>query len=77
MLIALLKCSKVLYFVGGAVAAVAGQKAVKSGKVRALCVSGLAAGMKLQKEAQVAFQNIKEEAVDICYDAAKKTESEE
>ena len=39
----------------------------------AAAVTGLAKGMKLQKDAKAAFQNMKDEASDICYDA--KTEA--
>ena len=33
--------------------------------------------MKLQKDAQVTLQNMKEEAEDICFDAKKEAEGEE
>lgn len=49
------------------------QKILKADKTRSLAVTGLAKGMKLQKDAKAAFQNMKDEASDICYDA--KTEA--
>ena len=67
----ILKNEKLLFFICGIAASLAGLHALKSGKARKACVMGLAAGMKLQKQAQEAFVNIKEEAVDICHDAAK------
>ena len=67
------KNEKVLYFVGGLVAAAVGSKAVKSGKARELGVKGLAAGMVLQKKAQEAFINMKEDATDMCHDAAERS----
>jgi len=54
-----------------------GVKALKSDKTRDLCVKGIAKGMKLQKDAQETFQNMKEEASDICFDAKQQTDSEE
>jgi len=54
-----------------------GVKALKSDKTRDLCVKGIAKGMKLQKDAQETFQNMKEEASDICFDAKQQTGSEE
>ena len=64
-----LKNKKIAYFVGGIVTALVGTKILKSKKTRALCVSGLAKGMKLQKDAEAVFQSMKEDAQDICYDA--------
>ncbi len=64
-----LKSEKFLYFVGGIAAATVGVKALKSDTVRKACVSGLAKGMKIQKDAQAAFQTMKEDAQDLCYDA--------
>lgn len=54
-----------------------GVKALKSDKTRDLCVKGIAKGMKLQKDAQETFQNMKEEASDICFDAKQQIGSEE
>ena len=54
-----LKSEKFLYFVGGIAAATVGVKALKSDTVRKACVSGLAKGMKIQKDAQAAFLDIK------------------
>ena len=72
----MLKCFKDEKFwcaVGGAAAVILGKKVVKAKKTRELAVTGLAKGMKLQSDAKEAFQNMKDEASDICYDA--KTEA--
>ncbi len=71
-----LKNEKFLYFVGGALAATYGVKALKSEKTRKACVSGLAKCIKLQNDAQVTFKNMKEEAEDICYDAKQQADGE-
>jgi len=70
MLSILLRNQKVLFFVGGAAAALLGAGTVKSGKMREICVKGMAAGMKLQKQAHETFVNIREEAQDLCHEAA-------
>lgn len=67
-----IKNEKFICFVGGVLAATYGVKALKSEKARKLCVSGLAKCMKLQKDAQVTFQNMKEDAQDLCYDAKQE-----
>ena len=77
MLKNLLTSGKFHAFLGGAVVAIVAPKVLKSEKTRAFCVKGLAAGMKLQKDAAEAFENIKEEAADICLDASKEAESRE
>ena len=58
------KNEKLWCAVAGAAAVIVGKKILKA---------GLAKGMKLQKDAKAAFQNMKDEASDICYDA--KTEA--
>lgn len=72
-----LKNEKLLCFVGGILTATYGVKALKSDKTRNACVKGIAKCMKLQKDAQVTLQNMKEEAEDICFDAKKESEGEE
>lgn len=69
----ILKNEKLWCAVAGAAAIVVGKKVLKSEKTRNLAVTGLAKGMKLQNDAKATFQNIKDEASDICYDA--KTEA--
>ena len=71
------KNEKFLWFLAGTAAATLGVKALKSRKARDLAVQVLAKGMKLQQEAKVTFQNMKEEATDICYDAKKEAGIEE
>jgi hypothetical protein len=63
------KNEKVLCALGGAVAVIIGNAVLKSPKTRKIAVSGLAKGMKLQNDAKEAFQNMKDEAQDICCDA--------
>lgn len=63
------KNEKFFCFLGGAVAATLGVKALKSNTTRMVCVSGLAKGMKIHRDAQAVFQNMKEDAQDLCYDA--------
>lgn len=72
-----LKNEKTLCFLGGAVAAFASMKLARSEKTRTICVKGLAKGMKLQQDAKVTLQNMKEEAQDICYDAKQKANGAE
>ena len=67
------KNEKLWCAVAGAAAVIVGKKKLKADKTRSLAVTGLAKGMKLQKDAKAAFQNMKDEASDICYDA--KTEA--
>lgn len=72
-----LKNEKILYFVGGIVAAALGAKAMKSTKVREACVKGLAKGMQLQQNAQETLQNMKEDAADLCHDAKQQADLEQ
>ena len=72
MIFDFLKDEKVLAFLGGIFAATYGWNALKSKKARQLYVNGLAAGMKLQQDARVMFQDLKEQAEDLCYDAQRK-----
>lgn len=69
----LFKNQKFLCALGGAAAVIVGKKILTAKKTRQLAVSGLAKGMKLTHDAKEAFQNMKDEASDICYDA--KTEA--
>jgi hypothetical protein len=69
----LFKNSNVWCAVGGAAAVIVGKKILKSKKTRQLAVQGLAKGMMFTHDAKEAFQNMKDEAADICYDA--KTEA--
>ena len=46
-------------------------------KVRSMCVSGLAKGMKFQQEAKETLQNMREEAEDMCYEAKSQLNDEE
>ena len=72
-----IKNEKFLCFVGGIAAATIGVKAIRSPQARKLCVTGMAKGMKLQKDAQAMFQNMKEDAQDLCYDAKMEAEGKD
>ena len=63
---------KILCFAGGVAAALVGAKVAKSPKTRELCVAGMAKGMKLQQDARVTLQNMKEDAQDLCAEAKQK-----
>ncbi|MCM1227077.1 MAG: DUF1490 domain-containing protein [Clostridium sp.] len=67
------KNEKLWCAIAGAAAVIVGKKVITSKKTRQLAVSGIAKGMKLQADAKETFQNMKDEAADICYDA--KTEA--
>ena len=67
------KNEKLWCAIAGAATVIIGKKVITSKKTRQIAVSGLAKGMKLQNDAREAFQNMKDEAADICYDA--KTEA--
>lgn len=62
---------------GGAAAVVAGKKILTAKKTRELAVSGLAHGMKFTHDAKEKFQNLKDEAADLCYDAKTQAGLEE
>lgn len=64
----LLKNEKFLFFMGGMVAAVVGRAFLKSKTAHKLAVQGMAAGMKIQRDALEKFRNIKEEATDLYLD---------
>ena len=71
----MLKCFKDEKFwcaVGGAAAVILGKKVVKAKKTRELAVTGLAKGMKLTSDAKSAFQSMKDEAQDLCYEAKEQ-----
>ena len=63
------KKEKLWWAVGGGAALSVGKKIVTSKTARQVAVSGLAKGMKLQSDAKASFQNMKDEASDICCDA--------
>ena len=71
------KNEKLWCAVAGAAAVIVGKKILKADKTRSLAVTGLAKGMKLQKDAKAAFQNMKDEAADICCDAKAEAGLEE
>ena len=64
-----LKNEKLWCVVAGAAAVIVGKKVFTSPKTRSVAVTGLAKGMKLQKDAKAKFQSMKDDAADLCYDA--------
>ena len=58
-------------FVGGMIAAAIGAK-VKSPVARKLAVQGLSKAMLIQQKAMEQLANIREEAQDLCHEAAAK-----
>ena len=68
----ILKYEKLLCALGGAAAVILGKKVITSPKARECAVKGLAKGMKLQSDAKAAYQSMKDEAQDLCYDAKAK-----
>lgn len=67
-----LKSDKFAWFIGGAAAVILGKKFVKCDKTRKVAVSTMAKAMKLQSDAQEVFENMKEDAQDLCFDAKKE-----
>jgi hypothetical protein len=61
-------------FVGGAAAAVAGGKFLKSDTAHDLAVKGLAGGMKLKADTTCKYETIKEDAKDLLEEAKVKNE---
>ena len=61
-------------FVGGVIAAAIGTKVVKSPATRKLAVQGLSKAMLIQ---QKAMANIREEAQDLCHEAAAENRKPE
>ena len=66
------KNEKLWCAIGGAAALVIGKKIITAETTRKLAVCGLAKGMKLQSDAKATFQNMKDEASDICCDAKEE-----
>ena len=51
---------------------IVGKKIITAKKTRQLAVTGLAKGMKLTSDAKSAFQSMKDEAQDLCYEAKEQ-----
>lgn len=73
----LFKNQKFLCALGGAAAVIIGKKIITAKKTRELAVSGIAKGMKLTHDAKEVFQNMKDEADDICCDAKAEARLDE
>ncbi|MCC7553064.1 MAG: DUF1490 family protein [Methanobacteriaceae archaeon] len=61
-----------LLFAGGIAAAIIAKKALESKTVKDAAVDIMAKAMVCQKEAEETFQNMKEDAEDICQEAEEK-----
>lgn len=66
-----------LLFAGGAIAAIAGKKILESQATKDFCVKTVAKVMELQDEAEETFQNVKDNATDICHDAKEENKKED
>ncbi|MBQ8568453.1 MAG: DUF1490 domain-containing protein [Oscillospiraceae bacterium] len=66
------KNEKLWCAVAGAAGVIIGQKVLFSEKTRELAVTGLAKGMKLTHDVKAAFQCMKDEAEDLCYEAKEQ-----
>lgn len=56
----------------GAAGVIFGKKILTAKKTRELAVTGLAKGMKFKSDANSAFQSMKDEAQDLCYEAKEQ-----
>lgn len=70
------KSKHFLWFAAGAASVLAGKSIIKSESARKACVKTMAKAIKLQNDAQEAFQNMKEDAEDLCYDARQESEEQ-
>lgn len=66
------KNQKFWLVVAGAAGAIIGEKVLTAKKTREIAVSGIAKGMKLTHDAKAVFQNMKDEAEDMCYEAKEQ-----
>lgn len=63
------KNEKFWLVMAGAVGSAIAKKILKAPKTREYAVKGLAEGMKITADAKAAFQDMKDQAADICNDA--------
>lgn len=66
------KNQKFWLVVAGAAGAIIGEKVLTAKKTREIAISGIAKGMKLTHDAKAVFQNMKDEAEDLCYEAKEQ-----
>ncbi len=67
---------KVGTFLGGALVGAVGVSALKTETARKVAVSGIATGMKVKNSVAEQLCNLKEEAQDLCAEAAKKAQKD-
>lgn len=60
-----------LLFVGGIATALVGKKILESDSTKNICAKGMAQVMSVKKEAEETFQDMKDNAEDICADATE------
>lgn len=65
-----------LLFVGGIATALVGKKIIESQTTKDFCTKGMAQVMAVKKNAEESFQNIKDDAEDICADASTEKKKE-
>lgn len=68
--------TRLLFFIGGVVAATFAKLASCCPKARSMAVKGLAKGMQATEKAKAHFGKIKEEAEEICKEAKECAEKE-
>jgi hypothetical protein len=71
----ILEACNLLAFIGGAAAALVVPKALKSSCARRAAVYAVAKGMQLQNDARSAFEEIREDAQDIYYEAKEQAKN--
>lgn len=72
----LIKSKKTHFFLAGVATTILAPVVAKSPCMRKAVVKTMAKGMELQKQAQVSYENMKEEAADMVYEARIKAEEE-
>lgn len=77
MLLKIVKSKQGLTFLGGMLAATVGVKLLKHEKTKKYVVKAVARGMQLRNEATEAFNNAKEEAIDLYWDLENKETDKE
>jgi uncharacterized protein DUF6110 len=72
----IIKHKNLLLFAGGAASAIAAKKILKSETTKKFCVKTIAKVMEFQDQAEEAFQDVKDNAEDIRYEAKEKSKNE-
>lgn len=72
----LIKSKKTHFFLAGVATTLVAPVVAKAPCLRKAVVKTMAKGMELQKQAQISYENMKEEAADLVYEAKMKAEDE-